>query len=124
MKALIVDDDPDAIAILGNHLQVLGCDVHASENPREAVAFYERLMPDLVFMDIDMSFPGGFIATQNIRHAAKKLGHKVTVIMYTASKDPEDVQKAKNFGANDYLLKPVTREGVQEKLRRHFPDFA
>ncbi len=124
MKALIVDDDPDAIAILGNHLEALGLDVHASEKPSEAVQFYERLLPDVVFMDIDMSFPGGFIATQNIRHAAKKLNHKVVIIMYTGSKDPESVQKAKNFGANDYLVKPVNRDGVKEKIARHFPGFA
>jgi CheY-like chemotaxis protein len=124
MKALVVDDDPDAIAILGNHLEAFGLDVHASEKPREAVQFYERLMPDVVFMDIDMSFPGGFIATQNIRQAAKKLNHKVVIIMYTASKDHESVQKAKSFGANDYLLKPVSRDGVKEKLGRHFPGFA
>ncbi|MEQ9363380.1 MAG: response regulator [Leptospirales bacterium] len=69
-------------------------------------------------------FPGGFIATQNIRQAAKKLNHKVVIIMYTASKDHESVQKAKSFGANDYLLKPVSRDGVKEKLGRHFPGFA
>ena len=123
MNALIVDDDPDAIAVLGLHLENLGIDVHASEKPREAVEFYERLRPDVVFMDIELSFPGGFIATQNIKHAAKRIGHKVVVIMYTSSKDPESVQKAKSFGANDYLVKPVTREGVREKLSRHFPEF-
>ena len=121
MKALIVDDDPDSIALLGAHLEALGCDVHASENPREAVEYYERLLPDVVFMDIGMSFPGGFIATQNVRHSAKKLGRKVVVIMYTGNKDPESVQKAKSFGASDYMVKPVTRELVREKLKRFFP---
>ena len=123
MKALIVDDDPDAIQILGSFLSGMGVDVHASEKPREAVDYYERLRPDVVFMDIGMAFPGGFIATQNIRHAAKNAKHKVVIIMYTSDNNPESVQKAKSFGANDYLIKPVDREGVREKLLKHFPEF-
>lgn len=121
IKALIADDDPDAIALLGMHLQKLGIDVHATENPREAVDFFKSLGPDVVFMDIGMPFPGGFITVENIRHAARKLKRKVVIIMYTASSKPEDVKKAQTFGADDYLLKPVTPAMIREKLRRFFP---
>ncbi len=121
LKVLIADDEEDHITLLGLNLRGTACDIHSATTPEDCLRMYSALRPDLVFLDVDMGFPGGFVTAGKLREAARKAKHDVKIIMYTARKQRDDVQRAQKMGADDYLVKPVSREALMEKLRALFP---
>lgn len=121
LRILIADDEQDHITLLGLSLRNSPCDIHSATNPDECLRMYSALKPDLVFLDVDMGFPGGFVTAGKLREAARESQHELKIIMYTARKQRDDVQRAQKMGADDYLVKPVSREALLGKLRAMFP---
>ena len=103
MKVLLVDDDKlirdsfNAILKVQKDIEVVG---HA-ENGREAVAFFDAHVVDVVLMDIRMPEMDGIEATA----AIKRTHPDVKVIMLTTFRDFRHVHQALHAGANGYMLK-------------------
>ncbi|MEQ9365150.1 MAG: response regulator [Leptospirales bacterium] len=121
LKILIADDEEDHITLMGLYLQKADFDINSAANSKDCLLMYESLRPDLIFLDVDMGFPGGFVTAGKIRERAKELQENVRIIMYTARKSVEDVQRARKMGADDYIVKPVSRDVLYEKIRNFFP---
>lgn len=122
LKVLIADDEEDHIILMGLYLKDGTFDIHSAANSRDCLQMYESVRPDLVFLDVDMGFPGGFATAAKIRERSKELNIPVTIIMYTARKSAEDVDRAKKMGADDYMIKPVSRDVLYTKIRKFFPN--
>jgi CheY-like chemotaxis protein len=91
----------------------LGYTADVVVNGLEAVKALERTNYDLVLMDCLMPEMDGFEATTRIRSAASAvLNHDVPIIAMTANAMKEDKEKCLEVGMNDYLSKPVRREGL------------
>jgi two-component system, chemotaxis family, chemotaxis protein CheY len=125
MKALIVEDDFTSRMILQRFLSPYGsCDIAVDGN--EAVQAYqmawdEKKPYDLICMDIMLPNMNGIEAIEYIRNLetslAGKYNQKVVIIMTTSKDDKEDVRTAMEKGANWYLLKPVNKQILLNKLR-------
>src|SRR5262245_49582829 len=101
MRALVVDDETLARAILIEHLSKLP-DIEVvgqAANGFEAVKLSEDLNPDLIFLDIQMPKLSGF-------EVLELLGEKAPAIIFTTAFD-EYALRAFEVHAVDYLLKPV-----------------
>lgn len=113
MRALIVDDESDGVAILKKMLtlnckqvQVVGTCANATEGKKKA----EQLNPDLIFLDIQMPGKNGFemLSEMDTRN--------FEVIFVTAYN--QYVLQALQFSAADYLLKPVDEDKLAEAMQR------
>jgi len=100
-------------------------------NGREAVRALELRDYDLVLMDCQMPEMDGFDATAAIWDPTSRvLNHKVTIIAMTANAMTGDREKCLGVGMNDYLSKPVKKEGLSHILSKwlkpgnHEPDAA
>lgn len=102
---LLVDDDP-AIRLLMKHaLSDSGFHIIEAESGEQAMALFELHSPDLILLDVTMDGMDGFECCSAIRTLAK--GDDVAIIMVTALDRPEDVAKAFEQGATDFITKPI-----------------
>ncbi|MGQ0794955.1 MAG: response regulator [Nitrosopumilaceae archaeon] len=68
ISAIVIDDDKVIVRMLSERLHFCGINViGVGYNGKEAVELYQKLRPDVVFLDIMMPFYDGFYALQNIR---------------------------------------------------------
>ena len=112
MRALIVDDEPLARSLLAEQLAELGgVEVTGfASNGFEALKRCEELVPDLVFLDIQMPKLSGF-------EVLELLGESAPAIVFVTAYD-EFALKAFEVHAVDYLLKPVEPERLAEAIAR------
>lgn len=103
MKILLVDDDPDLLAVTGFALQQAGFLVVKASDGVEALAAFQREQPDLAVLDINMPRMTGFELAQKIRERSQ-----IPLIMLTVRSEEEDVVRALSLGADDYLTKPFS----------------
>ncbi len=114
---LVIDDEPDMLALIERILKPKGYDVLLAADGVFGLSHLRQAEPDLVLLDIIMPGPDGLEVLQSIRRSTD-----VPVIMITAKRDTVSLQKALSFGADDYITKPfrpaelVAR--VRTKLRR------
>lgn len=103
MKILIVDDDPDLLAVTGFALQQAGFLVVKASDGVAALDAFNREQPDLAVLDINMPRMNGFELAQKLRERSQ-----IPVIMLTVRSEEEDVVRALAIGADDYLTKPFS----------------
>ena len=109
---LICDDDQALRRMLKDHLTDCGYEVTETANAadlRDALAENE---PDLILLDVRMPGEDGFTALRELRKTSK-----VPVMMLTAANDVADKVLGLEFGADDYMVKPVDLRELQARIR-------
>ncbi|OGR86291.1 MAG: hypothetical protein A3J74_08660 [Elusimicrobia bacterium RIFCSPHIGHO2_02_FULL_57_9] len=116
-KPLILHVD-DSVLVLGNFnamLVQLGCDVISVLGGEECLKAAAKKMPDLILIDAMMPEMDGFQTTSVLRLNAKT--RDIPIIMVTGADRVKDVDKAIESGINGTLLKPVSMDRLEAKLR-------
>lgn len=72
-------------------------------------------LPGLILLDLNMPRKDGREALQEIRSDADL--RRIPIVVLTTSKEEEDVYRSYDLGANSYITKPVTFEGLVEVMR-------
>lgn len=107
MNILIVDDDPDLVALARRWLEREG---HAVDHVGTGPAALEMLaldpLPDLVLLDVMLPRIDGFAVLKKIRADARLARLPVVIVSGVADRH-EDVARAKALGADDYIVKPL-----------------
>ena len=114
MKVLIVDDDGDLRAVLGFALRDAGYVVVEAADAPPAIALAEAERPDLVVLDLNLPAADGLEALPALRSAG---GGKRPVIVLSVRSSEEDVVKALDLGADDYLTKPFSPRTLLARVR-------
>ncbi len=113
---LIVDDCKFTTNLLSQCMKELGYDVHTALSAEEAVSFLEmHEPPDLFFVDWIMPGMSGVEFVAWLR--AQKRTQATPVLMVTAQRDLAQIVEALKSGANEYIMKPFSKEAVEEKLK-------
>jgi two-component system chemotaxis response regulator CheY len=115
MKVLIVDDSKTMLKINSNVVKGLGIeDILTAENGQEALGIYKDNQDiDLVLLDVNMPVMNGFQFLERI----KKVKPEIKVFMCTTEGGREEVIKALRLGANNYIVKPINRENLEQKIK-------
>jgi two-component system chemotaxis response regulator CheY len=115
MRALVIDDSRVVRIIIGNILREIGMDVLEAANGLEALEQIER-NPDVDLMLVDWNMPqmNGFDFIRAVR--SKREYDAVRILMVTSESQSEQVTKALNAGANEYLMKPFNKDVLVAKL--------
>lgn len=113
-RILIIDDNASFRELLRIMLSNEGYAVEVAEDAVEGGKAMLSAQPDLVICDIDMPFMDGLELLSALRTDPSTAALKV--ILLSGRKDIETLTKAEQFGALDYLIKPVTRERLLESI--------
>jgi len=115
MRALIVDDSKMVRMILSKLLRELQFEVLEAGDGQEAIErLYHGEQVDLMLVDWNMPIMDGFELLCAVR--ANVLLSDIKIMMVTTESSMEQVQKALSAGANEYLMKPFTKDQLHEKL--------
>jgi two-component system phosphate regulon response regulator PhoB len=105
-RILVVDDEPDIIALVAYHLVKQGYRVSTASNGNEALEAARQEMPALVILDLMLPGKSGYDVLTELREAAGT--RDIAVLMLTARKEEEDRIRGLALGADDYLTKPFS----------------
>ena len=115
MRALIVDDSRAMRTILKGILKGLGFETFEAGHGKEGL---ERLKEvgatDLALVDWNMPEMNGLEFVQAVR--AQQAYEETRLVMITTETDMARVTAALEAGANEYLMKPFTKESMLDKL--------
>lgn len=116
MQALVIDDSRAMRLILGRMLRELGFDVAEAANGREGLdRLDEGLTPVLVLVDWNMPEMNGIEFVEAVRHPPYSSGARL--VMVTTETEVLQVVRALEAGADEYVMKPFTKESIFEKLQ-------
>ena len=88
--------------------------IHEIFNGIDAVSQFEKILPDIIFMDIQMPLMNGYEATKEIRKLAS--GASLPIIAITAGTEMEVKEKCKEAGMNDYISKPIIKSVIEDTI--------
>ena len=116
-KILIVDDVPKNIQVAASILQSDSYHIAFAQDGPTALSQVESNRFDLILLDIMMPQMDGFEVLERLKGNPDTAG--IPVIMLTARKSREDMEKARNLGAVEYITKPFKAIEVVDKVLRH-----
>lgn len=118
MRILIVDDDPFTRFLLTHMLEDAGyTDCYEAESGEEALLLAEKVIPDLVLLDIMMPGIGGFEVAPKLKQSAGDI--YLPIIFITALDDKDSLAKCLEVGGDDFALKPFDKVILTAKIRAH-----
>jgi two-component system alkaline phosphatase synthesis response regulator PhoP len=106
MKVLVADDEPDILEIVRYNLEAEGYEVFTASNGEEALIRARALKPDLVILDVMMPHRTGMDVCRNLR--SDPAFHNTLILMLTALNDELSQVRGLEYGADDYVSKPVS----------------
>jgi DNA-binding response OmpR family regulator len=112
VKILVVDDDADLLALVGFALTQAGFAVVKAADVRTALRVFAVEAPDLAVLDINLPDGTGFGICEAIREQSR-----IPVMMLTARGEEEDLVKALELGADDYLTKPFSPRTLLARVK-------
>jgi len=113
-KILVVDDNDGIRLALTLLLEDAGHEVTKGHDGSEAVQLAQITLPDLILLDVMMPVMDGFEALKNLK--ALPATRHIPVIMVTAKGGTDDLDRARNLGALDYISKPWLEGEVEASV--------
>jgi len=102
-KILCVDDEPINLMIIEVNLMAAGYEVYKAVDGSAALQLFKEIKPQLVLLDIMMPGISGIDTLKEI----KKIDPNIPVIMVSGVTDEAIAKSALEFGAYDYVKKPI-----------------
>jgi CheY-like chemotaxis protein len=130
---MVVEDEPDAVLLLKRAFQKaeISNPVQIVESGAAALAYLQgdgpysdraaHPMPDILLLDLKLPFVSGLEVLKWIKsHVTLR---KLPVVVLTSSREVKDIEAAYNFGANSYLVKPMSLQlltSVMQAFREYW----
>ncbi len=116
---MLIDDDPDDQFFFRDAVQTIGPDLDCEL----ASAWQEALnkliippLPDFIFMDLNMPMMNGFDCLAYLKNQNRY--RDIPVIIYTTSKNQNDISRTQQLGAKWYMSKPDDFNVLCQKLTK------
>jgi CheY-like chemotaxis protein len=113
-RALVIDDDPDALDLFVRLLQRAGAEVRTAASVKDALDVMSGATVDVVLSDIEMPDEDGMAFIQRMRSA----GSRLRVVAVTAYGSPDDRLRMLAAGFDAHVAKPVDAEELVAVVRR------
>lgn len=114
-RVMVVDDDPDALALMEKILVEDGFELIKVSNATEVGLKAAQLSPDLILLDFLMPEVNGFEVCKALRDNEMTRG--VPIMAVTCLTKEHDIERIFASGADEYLPKPFKVDQLLEKVR-------
>lgn len=115
-RILVVDDNRDAMAMLGRLLEMLGHTVRMASDGAEALEVAQDWRPEIVFMDIGMPVINGHEAARRLRR--ESWGQELVLIATTGWAQEQDRTASRESGFDHHLVKPINLSAIEQVLAK------
>ncbi|MEK9985327.1 MAG: response regulator, partial [Opitutae bacterium] len=116
-RILLVDDTMEYIQVGGTILKENGYHLNIARNGKQALNVCEKTSPDLILLDILMPEMDGFECCERLKSDDRM--KDIPVIFLTSNSEPDDIVKAFQVGAVDYILKPFNSCELLSRIDTH-----
>ncbi len=115
-SVLLIDDNPDIIALYSRMIAECGYSVMTAMNSQESLDALQKKIPDLILLDILMKPEDGWKILKKIRVYPGM--SSIPVVMLTAKMPMTWEILQYSDSIDDYIMKPITRAGMCDALKR------
>lgn len=112
IEILVIDDEPQIRKLLNITLQSNDYKVKEALNAREGLSIAANHPPDLILLDLGLPDESGHVVLEKLREWYTK-----PIIILSVQSNEEDIVKALDSGANDYLVKPFRTGELLARIR-------
>lgn len=112
---LAVDDSELNRNLVSGFLESLGYEADLAGDGREAIEYLSHTIPDLILLDLEMPEMDGFEVLARLRDDERWVD--IPVVMISGRDDVENVVRALEMGADDFMSKPFNRTILRARLR-------
>jgi two-component system, OmpR family, response regulator MtrA len=116
LRILVIDDDPDLIALCRINLAVGGHDIEEASSGREGLELIASYEPDVVLLDVMMPTLSGLDVLRMIRD--DEATRDLPVVIVSARVGIEDQISGKDAGADAYITKPFLPGRLIDTLKQ------
>lgn len=120
-KILIADDEPDILEIVGYNLQNEGYEIITAKDGDEAILKARLFKPHLIMLDVMMPKKNGMEVCKILR--SQDAYQDTLIIFLTAMSDEVSHIRGLEYGADDYISKPVSPKVLVTKVNALFRRF-
>jgi len=114
-KVLIADDHHRDCELLAACLSDEGCQLEIVHDGQQSLDSISRSQPDLILLDTELPRISGYEVCRRLK--ANRETRDISVVMVSALSEMEDIQKAVDANANDFLIKPVSRLELTARVK-------
>lgn len=114
---MIVDDVPKNLQVLCNILGKENYKIAIAQNGRQALDMVEKVLPDLILLDVLMPGLNGFEVCTRLKDSERT--KDIPIIFLTAKTELEDIVKGFEIGAVDYFTKPFNEAELLAIIKTH-----
>jgi DNA-binding response OmpR family regulator len=117
---LIAEDEHDIRELIAFTLEYAGHEVTATTNGEEAFETAQKVMPDLILLDVRMPRMTGYEVCEKIK--ANEKTHLIPVVFLSAKGQEAEVKTGMLAGAVEYIIKPFAPDQLVESVRAILAD--
>jgi two-component system phosphate regulon response regulator PhoB len=114
-RILVVDDEPDIVALVAYHLAKAGYRVSTAANGTDALRLALQEPPALIVLDLMLPGMSGYEVLRQLR--SDESTRNIAVLMLTARREEGDRIQGLSLGADDYLTKPFSPQELVLRVR-------
>lgn len=114
-RVMVVDDDPDALALMEKILTDDGFELIKVSNATEVGLKAAQLAPDMILLDFLMPEINGFEVCKALRE--NEMTRSIPIMAVTCLTKERDIERIFSCGADEYLAKPFKVDQLLEKVR-------
>ncbi len=112
LTAMVVEDEGVANELLSSTFKNFFSEVSSAFNGKEAIEMFERIKPDIVFVDIVMPEMDGIELSRRLR----EINPNQIIIVISASNDIQKISESIEIGVNSFIQKPIDTKKIIELL--------
>jgi len=112
LTAMVVEDEGVANELLSSTFKNFFSDVSSAFNGKEAIEMFDRLKPDIIFVDIVMPEMDGIELSRKLR----EMNPNQIIIVISASNDIQKISESIEIGVNSFIQKPIDTKKIIELL--------
>ncbi len=121
LKILAIDDEEGVLTLLKFRLGKFGHEVITSNNGIDGIRKARMFEPDLILLDLVMPGMSGFRVCELLKSYKKT--KDIPIFIFTALDRLEDVERALEKGADDYIVKPFEVVTINNTIENKFSMF-
>jgi two-component system cell cycle response regulator DivK len=114
-KVLVVEDDPDNRAVIGDVLEFHGMTVKTAENGVEGLQVLQTFVPTFILLDLSMPKMDGWEMRTRVK--STQGFETIPIVALTAHAMPDDKKRVLDAGFDGYLKKPINVGTLLDDLR-------